>query len=228
MELDSIIRVKGLKKVYGDGVKHTVFDGADLSVGRGEFFGVFGPSGSGKSTFINIIAGLVGIEGGEVWLADERIDKLSESELALFRREHVGIVFQSYNLFPDLTSLENVLLPMELSKEERDKERAFRLLENVGLREKANNFPSQLSGGEKQRVTFARALANRPKVILADEPTGNLDEKNAERIYKLMKELKEQSGVTILVATHDLTLATKYCENSARIEDHKFVRGDPS
>ncbi|RLG43268.1 MAG: hypothetical protein DRN78_02100 [Thermoproteota archaeon] len=189
-------------KSYRDGVVTRVFEGANLVIEEGDFIGLFAPSGYGKSTLIFLIAGLEKPDKGSIIVNGRDITKLGDRELALYRRKEIGIVFQSFNLFPYLTALENVMIPMELigipRKEAR--KRAMELLRIVGMEKNANKFPSQLSGGEQQRVAIARALANNPRIILADEPTGNLDEKNAIAIFNLFKELNER-GVTILLAT---------------------------
>jgi len=150
---------------------------------------------------------------------------MRESELAMFRRKYIGIVFQFFNLIPTLTTIENVMLPLELTgvPTKQAKERAIELLTQVGLRDKMYAFPSVLSGGEQQRVAIARALSNKPKLILADEPTGNLDEKNAENVFKLLRELNDEIGITVLVATHDVSLATKFAKSIVRISNKKLI-----
>ena len=221
----TIVRVIDLRKSYGEkDVKTIVFDGADLFIREGEFVGIFAPSGYGKSTLIYLLAGLDKPDGGEIWVKDTRVDLLSEREATIFRRRHVGIVFQFFNLFPTLTALENVMLPLELigfGREEARK-RALNILKLVGLGDKIDKFPSQLSGGEQQRVAIARALAPEPEIVLADEPTGNLDEENAVRIYELLRDLKKSYGATIIMATHDVEHAKKFVDRAFTIRDKKI------
>lgn len=214
-----------MTKTYQEPYQFTVFKNLNLDIYEGEFLGLFAPSGYGKSTLIHLIAGLDKPDSGEIWINGKRIDTMSEYEAALFRRENIGIVFQFFNLFPNLTALENVMLPLELLNVKRSeaKKKALDLLDAVGLKEKANNFPSQLSGGEQQRVAIARGLANDPIILLADEPTGNLDEKNAVHIFELLQRLNRDKGVTILVATHDIEHAKDYVTRAVTIKDYKIV-----
>ena len=220
-----IVEVKDLYKSYRDGVVTRVFEGANLVIEEGDFIGLFAPSGYGKSTLIFLIAGLEKPDKGSIIVNGRDIIKLGDRELALYRRKEIGIVFQSFNLFPYLTALENVMIPMELigipRKEARKK--AIELLRIVRMEKNANKFPSQLSGGEQQRVAIARALANNPRIILADEHTGNLDEKNAIAIFNLFKELNER-GVTILLATHDVEHAKNVVNRVITIKDRKLVK----
>ena len=219
-----IVEVKDLYKSYRDCVVTRVFEGANLVIEEGDFIGLFAPSGYGKSTLIFLIAGLEKPDKGSIIVNGRDITKLGNRELALYRRKEIGIVFQSFNLFPYLTALENVMIPMELigipRKEAR--KRAMELLRIVEMEKNANKLPSQLSGGEQQRVAIARALANNPRIILADEPTGNLDEKNAIAIFNLFKELNER-GVTILLATHDVEHAKNVVNRVITIKDKKLV-----
>jgi len=219
------IFLKNVKKVYRNEIELIIFDDANLSVRAGEIIGLFAPSGYGKSTLINLISGLDKPDSGEIWVAGRRIDTLSEKELALFRRKHVGIVFQFFNLFPTLTALENVMLPMELLgvPKVEAKEKALELLELVGIEDKANNFPAQLSGGEQQRVAIARALANDPDILLADEPTGNLDEENAVSIFNLFRKVNREKGVTIVISTHDIEHASKVVNRAVTIKNRKII-----
>jgi putative ABC transport system ATP-binding protein len=179
-----------------------------VQVQRGEFVSVVGPSGSGKSTLLNLVGGIDQPTSGEVWVDGTRIDTLNENTLAIFRRNHIGIVFQFFQLLPTLTALENVTLPMELRGDDRKirQVRAQEMLARVGLGARMSQLPSELSGGEQQRVAIARALVNDPPILLADEPTGNLDSANAEGIIALLRELAE-AGKTILLITHEANLA---------------------
>lgn len=201
-----MIRVRGLKKVYSaDGVETAALRGVDLEVGSGEFTAVADPSGSGKSTLLHLIAGLDLPTDGEVWVNGVRVDRLSRSERARFRLFNVSLVFQAYNLLPVLTALENAALVLELrSVPRRQREaRALEVLDALGLGDKAHHRPSQLSGGEQQRVAVARAVVAEPMVVLADEPTANLDSKTGLALIQHMKALNEQKGITFLFSTHD-------------------------
>jgi putative ABC transport system ATP-binding protein len=179
-----------------------------IQIESGEFVAVVGPSGSGKSTLLNLIGGIDKPTGGEVWVDGTRIDAMDENALAIFRRNHIGIVFQFFQLLPTLTALENVTLPMELRGDDRKirRARAEEMLTRVGLGARMTQLPGELSGGEQQRVAIARALVNDPPILLADEPTGNLDSGNAEGIVGLLREFAD-AGKTILLITHEANLA---------------------
>ncbi|WP_050608481.1 ABC transporter ATP-binding protein [Clostridium niameyense] len=186
-----------------------------LNINEGDFVALIGESGSGKSTLLNIMGGLMPPSSGEVTIANEKVTGLCENELALFRRRHMGFVFQSYNLIPQLTALENVELPLIFSginKKER-KDKALKMLEKVGLVERVYHKPSELSGGQQQRVSIARALVNNPKIILADEPTGNLDSKNGLEVLEMLKNLNETTNQTFVIVTH----SSKVCEYATKI-----------
>ena len=200
-----------------------IIEDINLEVEEGETLIITGPSGAGKTTLLFTISGLLKPTRGKVLVYKVDLTTLSEEALALFRNETIGFVFQDYNLISTFTALENVIFPMELLEKNISGtpiERAKSLLELVGLKDKANLFPYQLSGGEKQRVAFARAMANNPDILLVDEPTGNLDEKNAEMIYDILKTLKE-SGKTLIIVTHDKKLWTlgdvKYTMREGRL-----------
>ena len=195
------------KRLASGGHELTVLDHVDLELGAGEFAAILGPSGSGKSTLLGLLAGLDRPSSGEVRLDGERIDDLSEDALSLLRRRKVGFVFQSFQLLPNLTALENVLLPLELAGVSAARERARKLLEQVGLGERTHHYPAQLSGGEQQRVALARAFAPRPKVLFADEPTGNLDAATGARVLELLTGLREREGTTLVLVTHDREVA---------------------
>ena len=185
----------------------TILDHVSFEIPDGQFVAVTGASGSGKSTLLGLIAGLDAPSSGIIRIDDDEITAMSEDALATVRSEKVGFVFQSFHLIPSLTAYENVLIPMEILGLDRVKERADRLLEAVGLTDRGHHYPSELSGGEQQRVAIARAFANRPKILLADEPTGNLDTKNGRHIFELMEQLHEQNNVTLVLVTHDDALA---------------------
>ena len=220
---NNIIELKNLAKHYemGENIVKAL-DGIDVKVKKGDFIAIVGPSGSGKSTMMNMIGALDLATEGEIFLDDENIENLEESELAQIRGRKIGFVFQTFNLIPTLTAMENVMLPMTfqgLGREER-LEKAEEILEKVGLEHRKNHFPNELSGGEMQRVAIARALANDPEVILADEPTGNLDSKTGKDIMKIFSDLNKK-GKTIIFVTHDLDL-TKYATKVLKLRDGKI------
>jgi putative ABC transport system ATP-binding protein len=195
------------KRLPSGGHELTILDSVDLAVLPGEFAAILGPSGSGKSTLLGLLAGLDRPTSGSVHLDGVRIDALSEDELSLLRRRKVGFVFQSFQLLPNLTALENVLLPLELAGYASARERARELLGEVGLAERTHHYPSQLSGGEQQRVALARAFAPRPLVLFADEPTGNLDAATGARVLELIRALRDKDGTTLVLVTHDPEVA---------------------
>ena len=203
----------------------TILDRVDLAVGAGEFVAVLGPSGSGKSTLLGLAAGLDRPTSGEVLLDGERIDALSEDALALLRRRKVGFVFQSFQLLSNLTAEENVLLPLELIDAPDGASRARGLLDAVGLADRAHHYPVQLSGGEQQRVALARAFATRPALLLADEPTGNLDGKTGEKVLSLLEALWKESGTTLVLVTHDPALAAR-AERQIHLRDGRVERDE--
>lgn len=205
---DMVLSLRGVGRSLPSGGKMlTILDGVDLDVVRGEFLAVLGPSGSGKSTLLALMAGLDRPSAGEVHLDGERIDRLSEDRLAILRRNKVGFVFQSFQLLGNLTARENVMLPMELLGMREASRRAGELLDAVGLAERGHHYPSQLSGGEQQRVALARAFASRPALLLADEPTGNLDGATGRIVLDLLVELRAEEGSTLVLVTHDPAVA---------------------
>ena len=201
------VKVENLLKDYmlGD-VLVNVLQGVEFSVNKGEFISIQGPSGSGKSTLLNLIAGLDTPTGGVIYVDGKDISKYNRTE---YLRTKVGLVFQSYNLFQTLTARENVEYPMLIAGTKNIEERVSELLSLVGLSERANHRPSELSGGEQQRIAIARALVNRPAIILADEPTGNLDSKTGESIMKILGDLSMREATTLILVTHDSSIANK-------------------
>jgi len=181
----------------------TILDGVDLEILAGESVAILGPSGSGKSTLLGLMAGLDRPSEGEVWIAGARIDRMSEDELSLLRRRQIGFVFQSFQLLANLTALENVLLPLELTGVRGARDRATALLREVGLGDRTHHYPAQLSGGEQQRVALARAFAPEPAILFADEPTGNLDGATGASILGLLASLRQTRGTTLILVTHD-------------------------
>lgn len=221
-----IIELKNVAKYYhlGDEFVKAV-DGISIVINKGDFIAIVGPSGSGKSTAMNLVGALDIATHGDIFLDGINIEKLGESELAQIRGRKIGFVFQTFNLIPTLTALENVMLPMVFQRvpyEDRV-ERATELLTNVGMDHRLDHLPNQLSGGERQRVAVSRALANNPEVILADEPTGNLDSKRGEEVAKMFEDLSKQ-GKTIILVTHDMDVA-KHADKIYRLKDGKIVNG---
>ncbi|PKK83066.1 MAG: macrolide ABC transporter ATP-binding protein [candidate division Zixibacteria bacterium HGW-Zixibacteria-1] len=204
--IDDVIVTRGIKKVYHDnGVPVPALRGIDLTIKKGEFTAIVGPSGSGKTTFLNIISGLDDVTEGQIWLAGKELSSMSGSELSDFRRDHIGFIFQAYNLIPVLTVEENVeyiMLLQGIDKIERHK-RVEQILAEMGLEGFAGRLPTKLSGGQQQRVAVARAMVSRPSLILADEPTANLDSKTGAELLDMMRELNEKSGITFVFSTHD-------------------------
>jgi putative ABC transport system ATP-binding protein len=198
-----------------------ILRGVDLDVAPGETLGVVGPSGSGKSTLMSVIAGLERPTSGSVSVAGHRLGELSEDELALFRRNHVGIVFQSFHLIPTMTAIENVAIPLELAGRRDAFAAAGAMLERVGLEARLGHYPSQLSGGEQQRVALARAFAGGPDLVLADEPTGNLDSETGAAIVDLMFDIQARDGSTLLLITHDDAVAER-CKRIVQMNDGRL------
>ncbi len=217
------VELINVTKVYGDKIKVKALDGVSLKVERGEFISIVGPSGSGKTTLLNIIGTLDKPTEGKVIISGKDVTKLNDDELSLIRNRFIGFVFQSFNLINRLTALENVELPLlarGMPKKEREKE-AMKALELVGLKEKAYKKPTELSGGEQQRVAIARCLASNPTLILADEPTGNLDSKNSLNVLKALLEVNEQFNKTIIMVTHNLELA-KMTKKIIKLKDGRI------
>jgi len=220
-----MIVTENLTKIYADGAPVRALDGVTLEIGAGEFIAITGPSGSGKSTLLNLIGTLDRPTSGRVVVDGVDVGTLRGNALADFRRERIGFVFQMFHLVPTLTALENVMLPLipyRRGLKFRLEERAQELLEAVGLGDRLHHLPGQLSGGEQQRVAIARALINTPKVILADEPTGNLDSRASAEIVALLRQLNRERGVTVLVATHNEAVA-QAADRILRLRDGRVV-----
>ena len=208
--MDPILEVKNLTKTYSSSNKTlTVLDHINFTLLSGDICSIVGPSGSGKTTLLGLCAGLDRASEGSIILNGVSLDGLSEDERAKVRNEHVGFIFQSFNLMPTLTALENVMVPLELRGEKNIAPKALELLDKVGLADRKNHYPTQLSGGEQQRVSIARAFSNRPSILFADEPTGNLDEETGNHIEQLIFELNREAGTTLVLVTHDLGLAER-------------------
>ncbi len=203
-----MLKVQNLTKTYDSGSRAlTVLDEVSFDIEAGETFAIVGPSGSGKTTLLGLCAGLDRATDGSVTLNGIRLDDLDEDERAAVRNKYVGFIFQNFQLIPTLTALENVMVPLELRGEKNAEKSALELLERVGLADRKNHYPSQLSGGEQQRVSLARAFSNRPKILFADEPTGNLDDDTSQKVVDLIFELNKDAGTTLVLVTHDLDLA---------------------
>ncbi len=206
----SILALQHVSKTYQSGSrKLTVLDQVTFSIQAGETIAIVGPSGSGKTTLLGLCAGLDSSSTGSVVLNGEALERLNEDQRAAVRSRDVGFIFQNFQLLPTLTALENVMVPLELKKRTNAKEKALELLEKVGLKDRATHYPTQLSGGEQQRVSIARAFANAPKILFADEPTGNLDTETGTMIENLIFDLNKEQGTTLVLVTHDLELAAK-------------------
>jgi len=219
-----VVELKNVYKIYRTQYYEVrAIDGVNLDIEEGEFVIVMGPSGSGKSTLLNLIGCLDRPTRGEVLINGTNTSNLSDRQLTELRRDTIGFIFQTYNLIPTLTALENVELPMifkGLGKKERE-ERAKKLLKDVGLEREMNRKPAELSGGQQQRVAIARALANDPKILLCDEPTGNLDSKSGEQIMEIIRRQNRELGVTVVLVTHDTSLA-KFGDRIVRLRDGKI------
>ncbi len=205
-----MLTVRQLTKTYTSGNKSlTVLDDVSFDIEAGQTFAIVGPSGSGKTTLLGLCAGLDRASSGSVVLNGIALDDLDEDERADVRSKHVGFVFQNFQLIPTLTALENVMVPMELQGQKGAAQKAMELLERVGLADRYDHYPAQLSGGEQQRVALARAFSNSPKILFADEPTGNLDPETHDVVEKLLFDLNKEAGTTLVLVTHDLELAAK-------------------
>ena len=203
-----ILQAQEVSKTYTIGERQiTVLDNVSFVVNNGEFLVVNGSSGSGKSTLLSLMSGLDNPTTGRIWVDETDITDMSEDDLAPLRNEFIGFVFQSFHLVPSLTALENIMFPAELKRDSQALQKAESLLQRVGLQERADNFPHQLSGGEKQRVAICRALINNPKLVFADEPTGNLDSHNGEAILQLLLELRQERQTTLVLVTHSAEIA---------------------
>ena len=201
-----------------------ILRGVDLTVNGGEAVGIVGPSGSGKTTLLMVIAGLEQVSGGEIGVAGTMLNGQSEDELARFRRDNIGIVFQSFHLIATMTALENVAVPLEFRGARDAMATAQTHLERVGLGHRLSHYPGQLSGGEQQRVAIARALASGARILLADEPTGNLDQETGKQIIDLLFGLRKETGATLLLVTHDRAVASR-CDRIAEVRDGRIVSG---
>lgn len=228
--MNTILKLDSVTKTY-PGAAHqlTVLDDVNFSVEAGSTLAIVGPSGSGKTTLLGLCAGLDRTSNGSILLNDVLLDELNEDERARIRNLYVGFVFQNFQLLPTLTALENVMVPLELRGEKNIRSRSLELLGRVGLGDRAHHYPAQLSGGEQQRVSLARAFSNKPRILFADEPTGNLDAENSEKVINLLFELNRDAGTTLVIVTHNLELAAVtnriiQLRNGKVIRDEKLVK----
>ncbi len=221
-----ILRVENLSKTYGKGETAVkALDDVSLSIAKGEFVAVIGPSGSGKSTLLHILGGVDSPTGGRVYIENTDVYSLDETKLAIFRRRQIGLIYQFYNLIPVLTVQENITLPLLLDGRNADKAHLDKIINTLGLADRLNYLPNQLSGGQQQRVSIGRALINNPAIILADEPTGNLDSKNSGEIVELLKMFNKKFNQTLIVITHDERIALQ-AERVIAIEDGRITRDE--
>lgn len=219
----NILSVKNLSKIYGDENNHVIaLDNVSFDVEIGEFIAIIGASGSGKSTLLHQIGGVDHPSSGKVIINNTDIYTLNENDLAIFRRNEIGLIYQFYNLIPVLNVKENITLPLQLAHQKVDQKRFNTLIEQLGLSNRLNHLPNQLSGGQQQRVSITRALINQPSLVLADEPTGNLDSKNSDEIIRLLKEANEKYHQTIIIITHDNNIA-KLANRVITIKDGKII-----
>lgn len=221
-----ILSVRNLSKTYTSGERSlTVLDEVNFEAQPGDTLSIVGPSGSGKTTLLGLCAGLDRASTGSVALNGIALDQLSEDERAAIRNQYVGFIFQNFQLLPTLTALENVMVPLELRGETNIKSRSLELLDRVGLADRHNHYPTQLSGGEQQRISLARAFSNQPAILFADEPTGNLDAETSEKVEDLIFNLNREAGTTLVVVTHDLELANK-TQRIIQLKGGKVIRDE--
>ncbi|MGF7040686.1 ABC transporter ATP-binding protein [Mucilaginibacter lappiensis] len=221
--METILNISDLSKTYHSaGRMLTVLNNINFAIAAGSTNAIVGPSGSGKTTLLGLCAGLDRSSSGSVELNSINLSNLTEDQRAQVRNQYVGFIFQNFQLLPTLTALENVMVPLELRNEKNIRSRALDLLDKVGLADRGHHYPSQLSGGEQQRVSLARAFSNAPKILFADEPTGNLDAETSEKVVKLIFDLNKEAGTTLVMVTHDLELAAK-TQRIIRIRGGKLV-----
>jgi putative ABC transport system ATP-binding protein len=224
--MSALVELSSVSKVYK--ADHTqALDHVTVAIGAGEFAAVMGPSGSGKSTLLNVIAGLDRPSQGSVTVAGTELTHLSEAALARYRRESVGIIFQFFNLLPNLSVIDNVIIPAQLVGARQPRKRALDLLEQLGMQERLNQFPAKLSGGERQRVAIARSMINSPQLLLADEPTGALDSQSGDEVIDMLLEVN-RAGVTTILVTHDAGLARRCAQRIISLIDGRLAQDAPS
>jgi len=218
-----MIEIKNLTKQVRSGSEVlTIIDDLSLSISAGQFVALTGASGSGKSTLLGLIAGLDSASSGSIRIGKNEVTSMNDDDLSRLRSEKIGFIFQSFHLIPSLTALENIMIPLEIAGLPSPRVRALELLEDVGLNGRGHHFPGELSGGEQQRVAIARALANRPEILLADEPTGNLDSRNGKHVLDLMQEIHSRNKVTVVLVTHDAAIS-QMAERRISLSDGRIV-----
>ena len=221
-----LLKIEKLTKIYGSGENEVrALDNVSFSVEKGEFLAIIGPSGSGKSTLLHILGGVDRPTSGKVWLDGQDVYAQDEEQLAIFRRRQVGLIYQFYNLIPVLNVVENMTLPVLMDGRKVNEERLEELLDTLGIKDRTSNLPNQLSGGQQQRVSIGRALMNAPSVVLADEPTGNLDSKNSQEIVELLRSSNLKYNQTLIVITHDESIALQ-ADRIIAIEDGRITRDE--
>lgn len=221
--MENIVTVTNLSKTYGTGETAVyALKNVNIAFEKNKFTAIIGTSGSGKSTFLNLLGGLDTANSGEILYGETNLLKLSDDKLSEFRRKNIGFVFQFFNLIPELTARENILMPIKIDNQKTDTEYFEQIVETLGIKDRLGHYPSQLSGGQQQRTAIARALINKPSLILCDEPTGNLDSKSGDDVLMLLKTLKEKLSQTIIMVTHDIHIASK-ADRIVQIEDGKIV-----
>lgn len=221
--MENIVTVNNLSKTYGTGETAVqALKNVNIAFEKNKFTAIIGTSGSGKSTFLNLLGGLDTADSGEILYGETNLLKLSDDKLSEFRRRNIGFVFQFFNLIPELTARENILMPIKIDNQKTDMEYFEQIVETLGIKDRLSHYPSQLSGGQQQRTAIARALINKPSLILCDEPTGNLDSKSGDDVLMLLKTLKEKLNQTIIMVTHDIHIASE-ADRIVQIEDGKIV-----
>lgn len=226
--MSTILSVSSLSKSYKSGSRELkVLDDISFSLEKGESLAIVGPSGSGKTTLLGLAAGLDQVDEGSITIDNHLLNALNEDELAQLRNENIGFIFQNFQLIPTLTAIENVMVPLELRGDQGAEQVAKELLEKVGLGDRQDHYPSQLSGGEQQRVAIARAFSNSPKILFADEPTGNLDSETGEKIETLLFDLNKENGTSLVLVTHDNDLARR-TQQIIRLKGGKIDLGNPA
>lgn len=221
--MDTILQAIGLKKYYGEGETQVrALDGIDLKIERGQFLAIVGTSGSGKSTLLNMLGGLDRPTSGSVEIGGTEISKMNDEQLTVFRRQRIGFIFQNYNLIPTLNVWENIVFPLSMDGQKPDRKFVHKIAEMLGLQEKLDSLPNNLSGGQQQRVAIARALASKPAIVLADEPTGNLDSKTSDNVLGLIKTTSREFHQTIVMITHNPDIA-QLADETIRIEDGRIA-----
>ena len=226
--MESILDLQHVTKTFKSGNRDlTVLDNVSFSVEEGATLSIVGPSGSGKTTLLGLSAGLDRSSSGNVILQNNKLENMNEDQLAAIRNKYIGFIFQNFQLMPTLTAIENVMVPLELRGEKKVRQRAMELLEKVGIADRSHHYPAQLSGGEQQRVSIARAFSNKPAILFADEPTGNLDAETSEKIVNLIFDLNKEAGTTLVLVTHDADLAAR-TQRIIQLKGGKIVSDQPT